>query len=371
MANSGDEIYAVHQCGGDCWEDAYDYVLAAFTSMPRAVSYIERDLGAYECSHGDSREWHRWSLCVFKGDEYECWGPMDDSEDEDDLDDEDDDFEPTHPSRVTEFGTRRHFRARRASGLVHGRFLERAPASAACPLQEPAEYQSRAAARLNLVVHGGISAHKRTEFGTRRHFRARRASGLVHGRFLERAPASAACPLQEPAEYQSRAAARLNLVVHGGISAHKRTEFGTRRHFRARRASGLVHGRFLEQAQANQLGKRGAQPSACSANLMYKREKSAGHTADGRNGAVCRAPGPASPSYPPVRLGCRHNSLPFAEKTAPSRVLLIVHLPFRNSLGVHFLNDCGGLCVCTAGLPGKRRPHPVDVLGPWGCPGSL
>ena len=306
MANSGDEIYAVHQCGGDCWEDAYDYVLAAFTSMPRAVSYIERDLG----SHGDSREWHRWSLCVFKGDEYECWGPMDDSEDEDDLDDEDDDFEPTHPSRVTEFGTRRHFRARHASGLVHGRFLERAPAGAACPLQEPAEYQSRAAARVNLVVHGGISAHKRLEFGTRRHFRARRASGLVHGR-------------------------------------------------------------FLEQAQANQLGKRGAQPSACSANLMYKREKSAGHTADGRNGAVCRAPGPASPSYPPVRLGCRHNSLPFAEKTAPSRVLLIVHLPFRNSLGVHFLNDCGGLCVCTAGLPGKRRPHPVDVLGPWGCPGSL
>ena len=251
MANSGDEIYAVHQCGGDCWEDAYDYVLAAFTSMPRAVSYIERDLGAYECSHGDSREWHRWSLCVFKGDEYEYWGPMDDSEDEDedDLDDEDDDFEPTHPSRVTEFGTRRHFRARRASGLVHGR--------------------------------------------------------------------------------------------------------------------------FLEQAQANQLGKRGAQPSACSANPMYKREKSAGHTADGRNGAVCCAPGPAGPSYPPVRLGCRHNSLPFAEKTAPSRVLLIVHLPFRNSLGVHFLNDCGGLCVCTAGLPGKRRPHPVDVLGPWGCPGSL
>ena len=312
MANSGDEIYAVHQCGGDCWEDAYDYVLAAFTSMPRAVSYIERDLGAYECSHGDSREWHRWSLCVFKGDEYECWGPMDDSEDEDedDLDDEDDDFEPTHPSRVTEFGTRRHFRARRASGLVHGRFLERAPASAACPLQEPAEYQSRAAARLNLVVHGGISAHKRTEFGTRRHFRARRASGLVHGR-------------------------------------------------------------FLEQAQTNQLGKRGAQPSACSANLMYKWEKSAGRTADGRNGAVCRAPGPAGPSYPSVRLGCRHNSLPFAEKTAPSRVLLIVHLPFRNSLGVHFLNDCGGLCVCTAGLPGKRRPHPVDVLGPWGCPGSL
>lgn len=97
MANSGDEIYAVHQCGGDCWEDAYDYVLAAFTSMSRAVSYIERDLGAYECSHGDSREWHRWSLCVFKGDEYEYWGPMDDSEDGDDLDDEDDDFEPTHP----------------------------------------------------------------------------------------------------------------------------------------------------------------------------------------------------------------------------------------------------------------------------------
>lgn len=96
MANSGDEIYVVHKCGGDCWEDAYDFAVAAFTSMSRAVSYIERDCGAYECSRGgDSRKWRRWSLYVFEGDEYEYWGPMDD---DDDLDDEeDDDFEPTHP----------------------------------------------------------------------------------------------------------------------------------------------------------------------------------------------------------------------------------------------------------------------------------
>lgn len=99
MAESGSKIYIVHGFGGE-WEDSYDFVEAAFTTLPAAVAHIEHVLGAYEqeplCFMGSvSRVWRRWKLMTLKGDEYEYWGPW--SDDEEDDEEEDDDFEPSHP----------------------------------------------------------------------------------------------------------------------------------------------------------------------------------------------------------------------------------------------------------------------------------
>ncbi len=93
MSDQNATIYVVHAFSCDC-DEYYECVMAAYTTLSGAVNYIERIEGAIERPTRGSREWGRWKVYEWSGDQYPYWGP---EPDDDDEDEEGEVTEPTYP----------------------------------------------------------------------------------------------------------------------------------------------------------------------------------------------------------------------------------------------------------------------------------